>query len=100
VDKPLGVNPAQRMIADTELAGAIRHDDGMGQKAMVADRSPQRAFCGDPEGGGFAPLSRDMEAANTRLAAFSLRVRIAAAADQDARQIERTNDAISRFGLI
>jgi hypothetical protein len=53
VDEPLGVDPAQRMLANAELAGIIGYDDGIGEKAVVADRPPHRPFGGDPDRVGF-----------------------------------------------
>ncbi|BAB54435.1 hypothetical protein [Mesorhizobium japonicum] len=32
MDEPLGVDPAQRMLANAELAGIIGYDDGIGEK--------------------------------------------------------------------
>lgn len=38
----LSVDPAERMIGQTELAGAVRDDDGVSQEAMCPDAAEQR----------------------------------------------------------
>jgi hypothetical protein len=40
VDETLGVNPAQSVVADTELSGAVGEDDGAGQPTLGGDRAP------------------------------------------------------------
>jgi hypothetical protein len=47
VDKPLGVDPAQSMAAELELAGIVSDDDRVGEQAMGLDAAPQRPFGGD-----------------------------------------------------
>ena len=47
VDKAFGMNPAQRMDADAELAGVVGNNDGVRQQPLMADRAPQRTFAGD-----------------------------------------------------
>ncbi|MER8748000.1 hypothetical protein NKH57_01735 [Mesorhizobium sp. M1050] len=42
------MDPAQRMLANAELAGIIGND-GIGEKAVVAYRPPHRPFDGDPD---------------------------------------------------
>ena len=48
VDQTLGMDPAQGMACDLELAGIIAEDDGVGQQAVRLDGAPQRAFGGQP----------------------------------------------------
>ena len=50
MDKTFGVNPAQRMDADAELAGVVGNDNGVRQQPLMADRAPQRTFAGDQDG--------------------------------------------------
>ncbi len=38
------MDPAQRVIADAELAGIIGHDDRVADQAMMADRTPDAGF--------------------------------------------------------
>jgi hypothetical protein len=38
VDEAFGVNPAQRMDANVELAGVVGNDDGVRQQPLMADR--------------------------------------------------------------
>ena len=42
VDETLGVNPAQRVVADAELPGVIGDDDGAAEQILGPDRAPQR----------------------------------------------------------
>ena len=49
VDKPLGMDPTKRMVADAELACVIGYDHGVGKKAVMTDRAPHRTFAGDPD---------------------------------------------------
>ena len=44
MDKPLGVDPARRMIADAELAGAVGDHDRALHQPQVTDRAPQGAL--------------------------------------------------------
>ncbi len=44
VDEPLGVHPARRMLADTELPGLVGDDDGAPDEALLFDR-PSAASC-------------------------------------------------------
>ena len=47
VHQPLGMDPAQRMLTDRELAGVIADNHGVAQKVMRLNAAPQRAFGGD-----------------------------------------------------
>src|SRR5215210_6493671 len=44
MNQALGVNPAQGVGAQPELAGVVGHDHGAAQQPMMADRAPQRAL--------------------------------------------------------
>src|SRR5258708_30495018 len=44
VNEAFGMNPAQAVLTDIELAGVIADDDGVGQKAMHLDAAPQGAL--------------------------------------------------------
>ena len=44
VDEPLGMDPAQAVLADIELTGLVADDDGVGQEAMRLDAAPQGAL--------------------------------------------------------
>src|ERR1700734_3990124 len=48
MDEALGVDPAERVIAEAELAGVVGDDDGMSEQALGLDGSPQRRFAGRP----------------------------------------------------
>ena len=52
VDEPFGVDPALRVHADAELAGAVRNDDEFAEPALLLNRAPQRAFAGHAHGVG------------------------------------------------
>jgi hypothetical protein len=41
VNKALGMDPAQAVLADIELTGIVADDDGVGQEAMRLDTAPQ-----------------------------------------------------------
>ncbi len=63
MDEPLGVNPAQRVLANVELTGAITDDHGLAQQAVRNDAAHERPFGGDLdrigvdlEGGNAEPL--------------------------------------------
>ena len=62
VDEPLGVDPAQRVRADVELAGVVADDDGILEQAMGDHAAPQRAFGGDLQRIGMHPEPGDAEA--------------------------------------
>ncbi len=47
VDEALGVDPAQRVVADAELAGVVGNDNRAGEQALGLDRAPQRRFAGE-----------------------------------------------------
>ncbi len=66
VDKALGVNPTQSVVADAELAGVVGEDDGAGQPILGADRAPQRAFAGCAHGIGGHPQLGQAERAQMR----------------------------------
>src|SRR6516225_1786868 len=40
MNEPLGMNPAQAMLADVELTGVVADDHGVGQEAMRLDTAP------------------------------------------------------------
>ena len=40
VDEAFGVHPAQSVFADAELAGAVGHDDGLAEQALLANGAP------------------------------------------------------------
>src|SRR6266851_6683716 len=61
VNEPLGMDPAQAVLADIELTGIITDDDGVGQKAVRLDAAPQGALGGDHDGIGIDRESRDAE---------------------------------------
>ena len=54
VNQTFGVDPAQAMRADIELAGVVADDHGAGEQAMRLDATPQSAFGGDQPGSGWA----------------------------------------------
>ena len=45
--QPFGMHPAQRMLTDGKLAGAVADDHRIAQKAMRLDAAPQRRLGGD-----------------------------------------------------
>jgi len=47
VNQALGMNPAEAMRADIELAGVVADDHGIGEQAMRLDAAPQSAFGGE-----------------------------------------------------
>ena len=47
MDRPLGVHPAQRVMANVKLSGVVADDDGIAQQTMRANASPQRSLGGD-----------------------------------------------------
>src|ERR1700733_1183862 len=44
VDEPFGVDPALRVHADAELAGAVRNNDKIAEPALLLKRAPKRAL--------------------------------------------------------
>ena len=56
VDQPFGMDPAQAVASDVELAGIVAHDHGLGEQAMGLDAAPQRTFGGDRD-----RVGRDVE---------------------------------------
>ena len=52
VDEPFGADPALRMHADAELAGAVRNNDEFAEPALLLKRAPQRALAGHAHGVG------------------------------------------------
>jgi hypothetical protein len=52
VDDPFGADPALRMHADAELAGAVRNNDELAEPALLLKRAPQRALAGHAHGVG------------------------------------------------
>ena len=63
VDEPLGVDPAQRVDADAELAGVVGDDDGLAEQALGLDRAPQRRFAGHAHRVGRDPQIGEAERA-------------------------------------
>ena len=61
VHQTLGMDPAQAMLTDIELAGIVADDHGVGQQAMRLDAAPQGALGGDQHGIGIDAESRDAE---------------------------------------
>ena len=47
MDEALGMDPAQGVLADIELAGIVADDHRLGQQAMRLDGSPERALGGE-----------------------------------------------------
>ena len=60
-DQALGMDPAQSVLSDIELAGVIADDDSIGQKVMRLDAAPQRALGGDRHWIGVDLQGRDAE---------------------------------------
>ena len=96
VDEALGVNPAQRVVADAELSGVVGEDDGAGEPILGAERAPQRAFAGHAHGIGGDPQLGQAERArdapvhsasqaNSRTSALAERI------DDAVRQIGRAH---------
>ncbi len=52
MDESLGVDPAQGMLADMELACVVGDNNGVLEQALMADRAPQRPFAGNQDGVG------------------------------------------------
>jgi hypothetical protein len=50
VHQPLGMHPAKRVGAYSELAGVVGDDDRVVEQAVAADAAPERAFGGDLDG--------------------------------------------------
>ncbi len=48
MDEALGVDPAERVIAEAKLAGVVGNDDGLSEQALGLDCAPQRRFAGRP----------------------------------------------------
>ena len=61
VDEPLGMDPAQAVLADIELTSVVADDDGVGREAMRLDPAPQGALGGDHNGIGINLESGDAE---------------------------------------
>ena len=49
VHQPLGMDPAQRVLADVELPGIVADDDGLAQEAVLGHGAPERALGGDAD---------------------------------------------------
>ena len=64
--EPLGMNPAQAMLADVELTGVVADDDGIGQKAMRLDAAPQGSLGGHHDGIGIDLESRNAKPVEMR----------------------------------
>lgn len=47
VNQPLGMDPAQTVATDIELAGIVANDHGLLEEAMGLDAAPQCPFGGD-----------------------------------------------------
>lgn len=67
MDEPLGMDPAQSVRADAELAGVIGNDDGVRQQALMMDRASQRRFAGDQDG-----IGQDLQLAQAQLSQMAL----------------------------
>jgi hypothetical protein len=67
VDQPLGMHPAQRMLADGELAGAVADDHRAVEQAALADRTPDGTLGGDA---GW--ILRDRQCVDVELAQMGL----------------------------
>ena len=67
VDQPLGMDPAERVLAEAELAGIVGDDHRPGQQAMRLDRAPERALGGDPHRVGGDRQAVDAEGGEVRL---------------------------------
>lgn len=80
VDEALGVDPAQTVPADVELAGVVADDHGIGQEAVRRDAAPQRALGGDAHGIGGHLESGDAEVLEMRLPRRRAKVRSGCAA--------------------
>src|SRR5271165_6839217 len=52
VNQTFGVDPAQAVRANIELAGVVADDHGVGQQTMRLDAAPQSPFSGDQHGIG------------------------------------------------
>ena len=61
VNQTFGVDPAQAMRADIELAGVVADDHGVGEQAMRLDAAPQGPFGGDQHGIGMDLEGGDAE---------------------------------------
>src|SRR5262249_11914446 len=59
MNEPLGMNPAQAMLADVKLTGVVADNHGVGQEAMRLDAAPQRSLGGHHKGIGMALESRN-----------------------------------------
>ena len=59
VNQAFGVDPAQAMRADIELAGVVADDHAVAEQAMRLDAAPRSAFGGDQDGIGMN-LQRDV----------------------------------------
>ena len=67
VNQPFCVHPAQRMLADSELAGVIADDHHIAQESVRLDAAPQRAFGGDANRVGSDLQSTDAKAIEMHL---------------------------------
>ena len=63
VDESFGVDPALRVHADAELAGAVRNNDEIAEPALLLKRAPQRALAGHAHG-----IGRDRQLGHAQLA--------------------------------
>ena len=48
VHEPLGMDPAQGVSVERELAGVVGQDHRVGQQAVRLDAAPERTLGGDP----------------------------------------------------
>src|ERR1700694_1054160 len=61
VNQAFGMDPAQGMPADIELAGVVADDDALAQETVGLDAAPQRALGGDQHRVGIDLEGRDPE---------------------------------------
>ncbi|MGD1038385.1 MAG: hypothetical protein ABR878_14645 [Roseiarcus sp.] len=61
VNQTFGMDPAEAMPADIELAGVVADGHGVGEQAMRLEAAPQSAFGGDQRGIGMDLQGRDAE---------------------------------------
>src|SRR5260370_32980710 len=66
VNETLGMNPAQAMLADSELTSIVTDDHRVGQKAMRLDAAPQGSLGGNHDGIGIDPESQDAKPVEMR----------------------------------
>src|SRR5271165_2923811 len=88
VDEPLGGHPAQRMLADTELPGAVGDDDGPADETLLFDRPPHRRFAGRAH-----RIGRDLQLGDAERPEMADPL-VVGRKSQDVRAGERVDDAL------